>query len=225
MSSLSPILHEDCSELEVNKWILSDFIVNKLLPIVSFTPFPLDELQLMTTAVCKFKPALIFEWGTNIGKSARIFYEITKQFNIASEIHSVDLPDEVSHNEHPGSRRGELVKGLHQVILHQGDGLKTTLGIWEKSLEIWKKSGRKGNVLFFLDGDHSYSTVKLELETILTRIPQAKVLLHDTFYQSAESGYNIGPYSAIQEIVKKLPDNYKVISTQMGLPGMTLVYK
>ena len=60
-------------EFEVNNWIISEFIVEKLVPVVGVHPFPLDELSLMTAAVCRFQPELIFEWGTNIGKSARIF--------------------------------------------------------------------------------------------------------------------------------------------------------
>src|SRR3989344_9247020 len=89
------------TEFEVNNWVTSDFIVNKLVPIVGFHPFPLNELMLMTSAVCYFKPEFIFEWGTNIGKSARIFYEISKAFDIKTEVHSIDLPDDVFHDEHP----------------------------------------------------------------------------------------------------------------------------
>jgi len=109
-----------------------------------------------------------------------------------------------------------LVKGKNNVTLHQADGLI-------KSLEIYKKENPKGNVLFFVDGDHSYESVKKELKTILENIPQAIVILHDTFYQSSESGYNIGPFVAVNEVVNT--DKYSIISTQMGLPGMSLVYK
>ena len=206
------------TEFEVNNWVTSDFIVNKLVPIVGFHPFPLNELMLMTSAVCYFKPEFIFEWGTNIGKSARIFYEISKAFNIPAEIHSIDLPDDVYHNEHPQTNRGKMVRGINQVTLHQADGLKC-------SFDLINKKKPKGRVLFFVDGDHSYESVKKELETILTNAPNAVVLLHDTFYQSAESNYNIGPFNAVKDVLENSKDKYKVISTNMGLPGMTLVYK
>src|SRR4051812_22860104 len=81
-----PALNLNASEFEVNNWRISEFVVEKLVPVVGMHPFPLDELMLMTATVCRFKPELIFEWGTNIGKSARIFYEITKSFDIRSEI-------------------------------------------------------------------------------------------------------------------------------------------
>ena len=205
-----------CTDFEVDNWVVSEFVIKKLLPVVGYHPFPLNELMLMTSAVCRFNPVLIFEWGTNIGKSARVFSEIITTFNIPCHIHSIDLLDDVFHSEHPHENRGMLVKGKNNVTLHQADGLI-------KSLEIYKKENPKGNVLFFVDGDHSYESVKKELKTILENIPQAIVILHDTFYQSSESGYNIGPFVAVNEVVNT--DKYSIISTQMGLPGMSLVYK
>jgi cephalosporin hydroxylase len=213
-----PALNLASTEFEVNNWIVSDFVVNKLVPVVGFHPFPLNELMLMTAAVCRFKPEMIFEWGTNIGKSARIFYEITEAFNIPSEIHSIDLPDDVFHNEHPQKNRGMLVKGIEKVQLHQADGLK-------RSFELIKAKAPKGSLLFFVDGDHSYETVKHELDTILKNTVNAVVLLHDTFYQSENAGYNIGPYNAVNDVLTQAKDKYLVVSTNMGLPGMSLVYK
>lgn len=214
----NPLVNSDCSELEVNNWVISDFIVNHLVPIVGVHPFPLSELQLMVASVCRFQPTHIFEWGTHIGKSARIFYETIKRFRIMAEIHSIDLPDEVDHVEHPKSDRGIMVKGIKEVKLYQGNGI-------EKSFEIYQKISGNKNVLFFLDGDHSYESVSRELEFIIKNIPEANILIHDTFYQSSESGYNIGPYKAIQDILAIFPNNYSIISTQTGLPGMTLLYK
>jgi hypothetical protein len=48
--------------------------------------------------------------------------------------------------------------------------------------------------------------------------------LHDTFYQSSGSGYNIGPYQAIKDVVTAA-HGYKIIRQDLGLPGMTLLYK
>lgn len=206
------------AEFEINNWVVSDFIVNRLVPVVGFHPFPLNELMMMTSAVCYFKPEFIFEWGTNIGKSARIFYEISEAFNIDTEIHSIDLPDDVYHNEHPQKNRGIMVRGIEKVKLHQADGLV-------RSFELIDQKKPKGRVLFFVDGDHSYESVKKELETILIKAPNAAILLHDTFYQSEESNYNIGPNKAIKEVLAAQKDEYKTISSNMGLPGMTLVYK
>ena len=89
-----PNVNTHCTEFEINNWVISDFIVNCLVPIVGVHPFPLNELQLMVGTVCRFQPTHIFEWGTNIGKSARIFYETTNSFKIDAEIHSIDLPDD-----------------------------------------------------------------------------------------------------------------------------------
>jgi cephalosporin hydroxylase len=205
------------SEFEVDKWIISDFIVTRLVPTVGTHPYPLDELLLMTAAVCRLKPTHIFEWGTHVGKSARIFFEIAKAFRIATEIHSIDLPDESHHAEHPGRKRGMLVKGIPEVMLHMGDGLEESMKVVDKV---------QGNIkpLFFLDGDHAYASVMRELAEIMTRVPNASILVHDTFYQSPDSGYNIGPHRAVTGALTSTPNRYKEISTNAGLPGMTLLY-
>lgn len=214
----NPAKNINCEAIEVDNWEISDFIVNKLVPIVGWHPFPLTELTLMATAVTRFKPKAIFEWGTHIGKSARIFYEITESFNIPSKIYSFDLPDEVEHNEHPHEKRGILVKDFKRVKLYQEDGV---VG----ALKICKKNRIKSeNILFFIDGDHSYKSVKRELSAVYKNHRDANVLLHDTFYQSAKSGYNIGPRKAIDEFLTK-NKSYTEISTNTGLPGMTLITK
>ncbi|MBC7864821.1 MAG: hypothetical protein IAF38_17740 [Bacteroidia bacterium] len=211
-----PVKNLSSAELEINKWSISEFVIHKLVPVVSCHPFPLDELMLMTTAVCRFKPELIFEWGTNVGKSARVFYEIISTYKINCTIHSVDLPDDVFHHEHPQNYRGKFVKGKKDVFLYQADGLS-------KSIEIYKEKKPKGKVLFFVDGDHSYESVKRELSEILKAIPDAVVLLHDTFDQSDDANYNTGPIRAIREVINGT--HYRIISTQGGLPGMSLVYQ
>src|SRR5208283_6075124 len=60
---------------EADKWALSEFILQELVPVVDVHPYPLDELLLMCSTLAFFKPDAIFEWGTHAGKSARIFYE------------------------------------------------------------------------------------------------------------------------------------------------------
>lgn len=207
------------TEFEVNNWTLSDFVLSQLVPIVGVHPYPLNELMLMAGTVCRFRPTHLFEWGTNVGTSARIFHETARYFEIPLEIHSIDLPSEVGHLEHPGSRRGELVEGKRGVSLHLGDGLET-------SLAIYRTLPKGCRVLFFVDGDHSYSSVRRELEEIFTRVAEPKVLLHDTFFQSSDSGYNLGPHLAIRDALGSLPADrqLRMIETKTGLPGMTLLY-
>lgn len=214
----NPVKNTFCDEIELDKWVISNFILKKLVPVVGVIPFPLDELMLMTSTVCSFRPQYIYEWGTNIGKSARIFYEISKSFKTDSKIHSIDLPDHINHVEHPHSDRGKLVKHLQEVNLPQGDGIT-------KSIELYKKHNTDQTVLFFLDGDHSYESVSNELHSISTNVRKVVILLHDTFYQSPASNYNVGPNQAINDFLTAYPNTYKQISTTMGLPGMTLLYK
>lgn len=212
-----PAKNLQCTEFEVDNWLISEFIVDTLAPIVGTHPYPIAELNLMVAAVCQLKPEQVFEWGTNIGKSARIFHETGKRFGIPMEIHSIDLPDDRKHQEHPGYRRGYMVRGCRDVTLHQGDGLS-------KAIELYQRQPAK-RTLVFIDGDHSYESVARELKGVMDAMPQAHILLHDTFYQSEASGYNIGPYRAINEVLAAAKDAYRVMATATGLPGMTLLYR
>ncbi len=215
----NPTRNAQCTEFEVDNWVLSSFVLERLVPIVGIHPFPLNELMLMTAAVCRLQPSQIFEWGTHIGKSARIFYEATKHFRVDCTIHSIDLPDQITHPEHPRDQRGLMVRGLPRVILHQGDGLDTALSIWERE-------HRQARPLFLVDGDHAYESVLRELRGIAQHIPDANVLLHDTFHQSAESGYNVGPCEAIRAVLDEcMRGSHRRIDSGLGLPGMTLLFR
>lgn len=217
LSTANPSRNLGCSEFETDGWATSAFVAHTLVPLVGVHPFPLQELMLMTATVCRFEPSLIFEWGTNIGKSARIFYEISQHFHIRTAIHTCDLPDDVDHVEHPHAQRGAMVRGLSGVSLHQGDGLTTSLSLWEAA-------GRPKRPLFFLDGDHSYASVRCEIDGILAVVPDPVLLLHDTFFQSSESGYNVGPRRAVEETLAATPGRFDVVHSGLSLPGMTLLY-
>jgi cephalosporin hydroxylase len=218
-STIDAAPNPDATEFEVNNWVISDFVLSRLVPIVGVHPYPLNELMLMAGAICRFRPTHVFEWGTNVGASARVFYETATHFKLPIEIHSIDLPGDVEHVEHPGSRRGNLVKGKPGVSLHLGDGLET-------SLAIYRTLPKSSRVLFFVDGDHSYESVKRELEAIVTHVAEPKVLLHDTFFQSPDAGYNVGPHLAVRDVLERLPAGRRLrtMETKTGLPGMTLVY-
>jgi len=204
------------SEFEVDLWTLSDFVLDTIVPVVGVRPYPLNELLMMTGAACRLKPSVVFDWGTHIGVSARIFYECDKAFNLGFEVHSVDLPPDARHVEHPGQEHGRLVRGLSKVHLHRGDGVKV-------ALDVWRALGQPKRPLFFVDGDHAYESVRNELNAIFSAIPDASALAHDSFFQSADSNYNIGPSLAIDEVVGRFPARFKVIKSGLGLPGMTLL--
>lgn len=131
------------------------------MPIVGVHPFPLPELFLMSAAVCRLRPTHVFERATHVGKSARVFYETTAYCGLAIEIHPVDLPPEVDHQEHPGQRRGELVRDIPSVTLHLGDGLHLAL----ECIRLHQVA----RPLVFVDGDHAYESVARELAGIMER--------------------------------------------------------
>lgn len=203
---------------ELNKWEVSEFVVDHLLPVSGYAPYPLDELMLMTEAVCIIRPTHILEWGTNIGKSARIFYEIGRYFDIDVEIHSIDLPDSAGHEEHPGRKRGKLVHGIRAVHLHRGDGVSTALAL------LAERTSRPIRALFFLDGDHAYESVRRELEMIIQNDCWSGILVHDSFFQTEDAGYNVGPYRAVTDVLAGRKD-VVIYATVLGLPGMTLILR
>jgi hypothetical protein len=200
---------------EADKWILSEFILQKLVPVVGIHPYPLDEILLMCSTLAYFKPDMILEWGTHYGKSARTFYETAKYLQLGTEIHSIDLPLESEHAEniHTVSQRGSFVRGL-PVTLHLGDGLTVARQILLAQIPSLP--------LFFVDGDHSVESVRKELNGIKEIAPHAVVLAHDTFLQGKESGYNCGPFEAMREFISQ--QHLPLQSTNLGLPGMSLTY-
>lgn len=201
---------------EVNNWVVSEFIVKKIIPVVGVHPYPLSELQLLVDAIVWANPKYIFEWGTHIGVAARIFSETLTYFNIPAIVYSIDLPDSVEHVEHPHNTRGMLVRDKSNVKLIQGDGISS-------SKKILKKSNGAGAV-FFLDGDHSYESVSRELKVIGQLYPRAVIIGHDTLYQVKSSNYNVGPHQAFKEFVKKYSKRYIKYESNLGLPGMTLLF-
>lgn len=204
-------------QFEVNANLLSNFIVQDLLPIVGLGTYPLSELMLMAASVHRLQPTHIIEWGTNIGKSARIFYETVKNFNIKSEIHSIDLPSDVQHPENSLEYRGQMVKDLSDVKLHLGDGLTV-------AIDIAEKAGNDARILFFVDGDHLYNSVYNEVSNLLVKFPTQNILVHDTFYQCSQSGYNVGPAQAVNDALANVPNDFRILKTDLGGPGMTLLY-
>lgn len=216
VESADPVRNRDAGHFEIDTAVVSTFVLDVLVPAVGVRPYPLDELMLMTGAVCWLEPTNIFEWGTHQGKSARVFWETAQHFEIPSRIVSVDLPDDVTHVEHPGAARGLFVRDKADVELLQGDGLET-------SLAIARSLPDDARVLFFLDGDHSFESVERELTTITRDVPRAVVLVHDTFFQSSGSGYNVGPFEAVGQVLDTSERRYERIDTATGLAGMTLL--
>ena len=206
-----PVLHnhQRPKYLEVNKWALSP-IVQRVTGIVGTKPYPIDELMLMAAAFYYHLPDVVIDIGTHQGKSARVWYELGALLPKMPTIHTIDLfsPD---HPEYPGKALGQYIRRT-KVRQHYGDGETVAREILSQN--------PTGNYLLFLDGDHSYETVRRELE--LARVfSQGCLLVHDTFYQS-DCTYNIGPHQAIENFVSQFTVK-QVIHLATGLPGMSYI--
>jgi cephalosporin hydroxylase len=193
--------------LEVDKSLASQ-VVLKLVEIVGYRPYPLDELFLMAAAFQYHQPEVVIDIGTHVGKSARIWFELSRRLHTETTIHTVDSCDP-NHPEYPGDTLGKFIRGT-TVKQHIEDGYACACALVAKN--------PTASFLVFLDSDHTYENVRRELE--LARIVgRGCLLVHDTFYQPG-SGYNHGPYLAIQDSVRDWPIK-QVFHLQTGLPGMS----
>ena len=211
-----PVRNPGASEFEVDLWELSRFVAERCLPVIGVHPYPLNEQLLAAAAACRLRPSVAFDWGTNRGASARLLWECAKAFRLDYEVHTIDLPPDETHVEHPGKAYAKLLRGVAGVHLHRGNGVTVALAQWEKL-------GRPPRPLFFVDGDHAYQSVATELRRVFAVITDASALVHDTFFQPEDADYNVGPALAVRDVVAEQAGRFDVIASNLGLPGMTLM--
>lgn len=132
-----------------------------------------QEVEFFESVLGRYRPTHVFEWGTNVGASARLFYEAALELGYPCEVHTVELPDELAHldRDHPGQRYGQWIAGL-PIHAHRGYGL-------EKSMRLLYELEPEC-ALFFLDGNHDHGVVLTELDGILYHDPEAVIVIHDT---------------------------------------------
>jgi cephalosporin hydroxylase len=189
----------------------SKFVAESLLSRAGYWPYPPGELHLMTVTLLWWQPDVIFEWGTHLGNSARIFHWIAEAFAIDTQIHSIDLPPDVSHAENLKELRGVLVRNFSNVHLHLGDGVN-------KALELFAAL-KPRKALFYVDGDHHAETVTRELEAICAATPMAPILLDDTH----DWGTSDSPRGAMLQFLERHHHDYEVFENVATLPGMSLL--
>lgn len=181
--------------------------VSAICTLLEIPGYPDEEIGLMVDTLEKFRPYWIFEWGTNRGSSARIFWEAARLIPLQVEIHTTELPDGIDYLEHPGEDSGLFVRWLERVTQHRGDGLATSL--------MLARMLPKRNTLFFIDGDHSEHTALHELSETTAAFPGACVLLHDTGHSAS------GPREALA-MFKNVERSFDYDVTRVETPvGMT----
>lgn len=131
------------------------------------------EVRFFESVLKRHRPTHVFEWGTNVGASARLFYEAGLELGYECEVHTVELPDELSvlDRDHPGERYGKWIDGI-PVHAHRGYGLI-------ESIRLHRELNPE-RALFFLDGNHSYGVVLAELEGVYGVDDDAVMMIHDT---------------------------------------------
>lgn len=133
--------------------------------------YGVPEVELVYDTLSRLRPDIVCEWGTHMGHSARLFYEIAAQLMLGCRVHSIDITKDAA-----GGHRGAMVKNV-PVNLHVGDGVTVAMGLCE----------RFSRPLFFLDDNHEYRHVLRQLETIHQRKPGV-MLMHDVFRMETVAG-------------------------------------
>lgn len=156
--------------------IISSDLIKKNNPNETnfFWPYSPTQLQIFSSVLMTFRPEIIFEWGTNQGKSALIFSLISDLLKLKTEIHTIDLPKNIDHHENlrgnEEKKRGIFIKNKKNVIMHEGDGVTEAIKL-KKNLKT----------LFFVDGDHSDEVVENEINLIVENFDDTEylILIHD----------------------------------------------
>lgn len=132
-----------------------------------------QEVQFFESVLKRLRPTHVFEWGTNVGASARLFYEAALELGYPCEVHTTEIPDYLAllDRDHPGERYGIWIKAL-PVHRHRGYGLLESID--------WHRKLKPEQALFYLDGNHSYGVVLAELEEVSALDSDAVIMVHDT---------------------------------------------
>jgi len=207
-----------CCEAEVVE--LDRFVLEKILPQTGLL-YPLAEISLMALAVDRVRPSHIFEWGTNIGGSAKIFHQITESLGMDTAIHTWDLPEDVPHGQHPGKNHAKLARGLARIHFHREDGLQGALTQYH--LEKAKNPGMRA--LFFVDGDHFYESVVREIVGLVSVQEEFHILAHDTFVQKPDGkGQSKESWLACPTALQISASEYRWLNVGFGNPGMAYLW-
>lgn len=168
-----------------------------------------EEVIFAAKVMERLRPTHVFEWGTNVGASARLFYETAQDLGFHCEVHTVELPIELAYldRDHPGENRyGLWIQGL-PIHGHLGDGLI-------ESLRLYKET-KPERALFFVDGCHEYKHVLNEFRSIAKAAPSAVILAHDTRHLA-------GPAKAVKTFLKDAPRRYlrEVCKSDAGMTAL-----
>lgn len=168
--------------------------------IESFVGYGLDEKKFMIETVLKLRPEQIWEWGTNVGASARIFFFICYLGHLECDITTIELPNPKDHVDHPGLRYASEIADL-PVTKILGDGITEALA----------RADPTKRLLFFLDGDHTKESVENEITLLCEKFPEAWLLLHDTRVG--------GPKEAIDGLLDSVLTGHEIsyIPSQTGI--------
>ena len=216
--AISKNSHLWCCEADAGQ--LDNFVLEKILPKTAL-PYPFAEISLMALVVDRVKPTHIFEWGTSIGSSAKIFHHITESLGMDIPIHTWDLPEDISHGQHPGEDHAKLAKGLARVHFHRDDGLRGALAQYQ----IEKNKNPKTRPLFFVDGDHSYKSVIREITGLISVQDEFHLLAHDTFVQKPDvKGQSRESWVGCPTALELAAQDYRWLNVGFGNPGMAYLW-
>lgn len=151
------------------------------------------DLWMIIELFQKLKPRIIIETGTHHGGSASFYADILKTLGFQSEIITIDINPKWNFNPQE--------KGIHSII-----GYSTDQKIFQRVKKITNDELAKtpGNVMVFLDSDHSQNNVyqELGLYSKLVNIG-SYIVVEDTNVNGHPSfpKHGPGPYEATEQFL------------------------
>jgi hypothetical protein len=131
--------------------------------------YPFLDLTTLATVSKFVKPLRIFEFGTYVGRSAKVLLQNARS---NSELITVDLP----HDQHP--ERIDIGRDVRngpeaaRITFLSGDSKTLDLSKWYGTCQ-----------LVYIDGDHSYEGVKSDTENAFRLVaPEGGWLLWDDYH-------------------------------------------
>lgn len=184
---------------------------------ISISPSPLSygnvslyELFVLCSIMTNIKANRIFEIGTYEGNST---YHLALNSDPKAQIFTLDLPKELLTKQSDSKIVKEYEKGIIAGRRFSGNSLESKIiQLWGDSTNFNFSPYKQSIDMVFIDGDHSYDTVKSDTRNALMMLshePNKKtcIIWHD---------YIIG-YEVAKALTEEIPEHIKIKGTNMAI--------
>ncbi len=167
-----------------------------LEPLIAYDRLMGNDYETLHCLLRAFNPNKVIEVGTHLGRGTKVICDA-----VAAEaaVYSVELFESLAHlvSVHPMERTGECAKGRYTQFWADEIG----------RIDYYPKSDLPMSAVWFIDGEHSYSSVMRDTERAVTS--NAPLIIYHDFKKEGVA----------TAVVNTLPERYElwcVENTRMG---------